>query len=60
MSAPAETTAKGDRGQKTGIYLYGILPGDVELTLSSHETAVATWSGRMAKGSVDGVGTGDR
>lgn len=32
MSAPTETKAKGDRGQKTGIYLYGILPGDVELT----------------------------
>lgn len=32
MSAPTETKAKGDRGQKTCIYLYGILPGDAELT----------------------------
>jgi hypothetical protein len=31
MSAPTQTKAKGDPGQKTGIYLYGILPGDVEL-----------------------------
>jgi hypothetical protein len=31
MSAPSETRSKADSGQKTVCYVYGILPGDVEL-----------------------------
>jgi Gas vesicle synthesis protein GvpL/GvpF len=33
MSAPSGTKPRsGQNGQKTGVYVYGILPGDVELT----------------------------
>jgi hypothetical protein len=31
MSAQSETRSKADSGQKTGCYVYGILPADVEL-----------------------------
>jgi Gas vesicle synthesis protein GvpL/GvpF len=32
MSAPSDTKGTAGSGQKTGVYVYGILPGDVELT----------------------------
>ncbi len=31
MSAPSDTRSNAGSGQKTGWYVYGILPGDVEL-----------------------------
>jgi hypothetical protein len=31
MSAPSDTKPRVDSGQKTGIYVYGIVPGDVKL-----------------------------
>jgi Gas vesicle synthesis protein GvpL/GvpF len=35
-SAPADTQPTADSGQQTGCYVYGILPGDAELTKEVH------------------------